>query len=87
MKKGTMIIDCAKCSHQGNGCPGFNDCIIYKNIWEQRRWEAAKDAMKGILSNEDLTTRIEEGSEYMLEGVVKEAVLLADTLIKEFQKS
>ena len=45
MKKGTMIIDCAKCSHQGNGCPGFNDCIIYKNIWEQRRWEAAKDAM------------------------------------------
>ena len=43
--------------------------------------------MKGILSNEDLTTRIEEGSEYMLEGVAKEAVLLADTLIKEFQKS
>ena len=82
--KGRMIIDCAQCPHQGNGCPGFNDCIIYKNIWEQRRWEAAKVAMKGILSNEDLTTRIEEGSEYMLEGV---AVLLADTLIKEFQKS
>ena len=87
MKKGTMIIDCAKCSHQGNGCHGCNDCIIYKNIWEQKRWEAAKDAMKGILSNEDLTTRIEEGSEYMFEGVAKEAVLLADTLIKEFQKS
>lgn len=54
MKKETMIIDCAQCSHQGNGCPGFNDCIIYKNIWEQRRWEAAKDAMKGILSNKTL---------------------------------
>ncbi|UWG07219.1 MAG: hypothetical protein [Bacteriophage sp.] len=86
MKKGIMTIDCAQCPHQGNGCPGFNDCIIYKNIWEQRRWEAAKDAMKGILSNEDLTTRIEEGAEYMLEGIAKEAVLLADALIKEFQK-
>lgn len=87
MEKETMIIDCEQCSHQGNGCPGFNDCIIYKNIWKQRRWEAAKDAMKGILSNEDLTIRIEEGVEYMLEGIAKESVLLADALIKEFQKT
>lgn len=85
--KGCMIIDCAQCPHQGNGCPGFKDCIIHKNIWEQRRWEAAKDAMKSILSNEDLETRIEEGADDIYKGIAHEAVSLANALIKEFQES
>lgn len=62
--------------------------------WEQRRYEIAKDAMKGILSNEDQCAyasseaHYEEGETHTIpKAISRYAVALADTLIEELKKN
>lgn len=63
-------------------------------IWEQRRYEIAKDAMVGIIanSNDDDYRVVERGHsrdyKYKLERaeIVRRAVLYADALIAELKK-
>jgi hypothetical protein len=63
-------------------------------IWEQRRYEIAKDAMVGIITNshDDDYRVVERGSsqnyKYKLERaeIVRRAVLYADALIAELKK-
>lgn len=63
-------------------------------IWEQRRYEIAKDAMVGIIANshDDDYRVVERGPsrnyKYKLERaeIVRRAVLYADALIAELKK-
>ena len=48
--------------------------------WEQRRYEIAKEAVRGIALNSDCFTRIE------IETTVNNALELADLLIAELKK-
>lgn len=57
--------------------------------WEQRRYEIAKSAMNGILSNETIEISLnDESYEYysVPKDIAKMAVQYADTLIKELRK-
>lgn len=54
---------------------------FFKEIdWEQRRYEIAKEAIRGVALNADRFTRIE------IETTVNNALELADLLISELKK-
>lgn len=65
-----------------------------EEVWEQRRYEIAKDAMVGIIANshDDDYRVVERGPsqnyKYKLERaeIVRRAVLYADALITELKK-
>lgn len=57
--------------------------IVENNIdWEQRRYELARVAMQGILSNPDLTDKGWDG----IPSMIKACICYADELIKQLKE-
>ena len=57
--------------------------------WNQRRYEIAKSAMQGILSNESIEINLNDSSyEYhgLAKDITKTSVIYADALIDELKK-
>lgn len=57
--------------------------------WEQRRYEIAKSAMQGILSNESIEISLnDESYEYhcLAKDIAKASVIYADAIIDELKK-
>lgn len=81
---GTMSISCgAYCTNDGRTLPAT--ALEFEKVidWEQRRYEIAKAAMQGRLSNQYGDVLVGERD---FEGVAVSSVEFADALISELKK-
>lgn len=89
-QKGTVHISCPAYHTTDNRIIPSFALEFEKNIdWEKRRYEIAKEAMQGILSNESIVIMLNDKSnEYysMAKDIGKAAVTYADSLIAELKK-